>query len=316
MAERKKVLILFGKRTWDDDIPFKKKPQYKFCYECLFSMAEKEGLEIFRASYQWFDWNRGVFKNAWAFSNGEWKRVHDIIPDVIYDKTKHNASSQLAREKLAKMFEIFNDPDFTLLLSSKLYASLLFPEYMKKNALVRNKKDFSDVINNVKTSKIVLKPMNGSGGDGVKILDKKELDFEMVDYPAIAQEFIDSSQGIEGIVQGTHDLRVVVAQDEIVYAYTRTPKEGSLLANLAQGGSMKIVPLENLPESVVRIVSAIREKLAVFGNSVYTIDFMFDENQSPWVIELNTMPGMFFAPGQEEWMDKMYSKLVSIFKGI
>lgn len=315
-VEKKKILVLFGKANWKENVPFKKKPQYRFCYERLYSMAEKENIEIFRASYEWFDWDRKVFVNAWAFSGGEWRKVHDIVPDAIYDKTKHNTKAQLARERLAKIFKIFNDPAFTLLLSSKLDTSLLFPEYMKKSYSLNNEQDLFDILPEIKTKKIVLKPINGSGGDGVEIVDKNVASSIKLHFPALAQEFIDSSKGIPGLTDSTHDLRIVVVKEEVIYAYIRTPKRGSLLANLAQGGTMKIVPLEEIPQAVLGIVNGVKNKLADYGNSVYTIDLMFDENNKPWVIELNTMPGMYFAPGQEEWMDRMYSQLIEIFKAI
>lgn len=315
-VEKKKILVLFGKANWEENIPFKKKPQYRFCYERLYSMAEKENIEIFRASYGWFDWNKKVFSNAWAFYGGEWKKVHDIVPDAIYDKTKHNENAQLVREKLAKIFKIFNDPAFTLLLSSKLDTSLLFPEYMKKSYSLNKEQDLLDILPKIKTEKIVLKPINGSGGDGVEIIDKNIAGSVKLHFPALAQEFIDSSKGIAGLTDSIHDLRIVVVKEEIIYAYIRTPKKGSLLANLAQGGTMKIVTLEEIPQSVLEIVKDVKNKLANYGDSVYTIDLMFDENNKPWVIELNTMPGMYFAPGQEECMDRMYSRLIEIFKAI
>lgn len=316
MGSKKKVLVLFGKSSWGEDAPFQKKPQYRFCYEKLYSMAEAENLEIYRASYEWFDWDAGEFSNAWSFSKGEWTRVHGVIPDIIYDKTKHHASSQLAREKLSNRFKIFNDPDFTLLLSNKLYTSLLFPEFMKRNMLVRSKDDLAEVISKIETDKIVFKPASGSGGDGVVIMEKEDIYSSEIKYPIIAQEFIDSSNGIKGLTQETHDLRVVIVNEKVVYAYIRTPKKGSLLANLAQGGTMKIVPLEKIPSSVLDIIDIVKEKLRVFGDSIYTIDLMFDEKNVPWVIELNTMPGMYFAPGQEEWMERMYSQLITVFKKI
>ena len=41
---------------------------------------------------------------------------------------------------------------------------------------------------------------------------------------------------------------------------------------------------------------------------------MFDEKQFPWIVELNTMPGLYFSPDQTQWMKKIYLKLIKLFK--
>ena len=41
---------------------------------------------------------------------------------------------------------------------------------------------------------------------------------------------------------------------------------------------------------------------------------MFDGNGKPWVIELNSMPGLYFTPNEKPYMVKMYKKLLCVFK--
>ena len=41
---------------------------------------------------------------------------------------------------------------------------------------------------------------------------------------------------------------------------------------------------------------------------------MFDEKKQPWIVELNSMPGLFFTPEEKPYMLKMYSELLKVFK--
>ncbi|MFA6386836.1 MAG: hypothetical protein WCW04_03670, partial [Candidatus Paceibacterota bacterium] len=79
----KKVLILLGKNDWNVKEPFKDK-QYQDSYELFYSLCRENGIEMSRASYEWYDYEKNIFKNAWTFSEFDgWKKVHDIKPDLI-----------------------------------------------------------------------------------------------------------------------------------------------------------------------------------------------------------------------------------------
>jgi D-alanine-D-alanine ligase-like ATP-grasp enzyme len=113
-----------------------------------------------------------------------------------------------------------------------------------------------------------------------------------------------------------HDLRLVFVNDKLIYSYIREPKDGSYLANLAQGGKLIIVPKSKLPKALNPIVKYINETLSSFKNRIYAIDFMFDEKGKPWIVELNSMPGLFFTPEEKPYMMEMYKELLNLFKAI
>lgn len=311
----KKVLILFGKKKWErNNFEQEETQKYQHCYEYLYDLARKEGIEMYRASYEWYDYSDKIFKNAWTYEDGEWKRVHDIRPDLIYDKTKMTANSQYAKQKIIKDFPIINDPDFTFLVDNKLFTSMLIPEYSKKHYRIKNREHLGKIAEEIKGDRIVLKVENGSGGKGVQILKKDELGKAEVSVGMTAQEFIDSSKGAPGLVEGVHDLRLVFVDDKLMYAYFRVPAKGSLLANLSQGGSMITIDTKDVPENVKPIVEKVKEKFDSFYPKIYTIDLMFDEKNKPWIVELNSMPGLYFSPDQSKWMDKVYMEMISLFK--
>ena len=90
--------------------------------------------------------------------------------------------------------------------------------------------------------------------------------------------------------------------------------DGSFLANLSQGGKLIIVPVENLPKTLVPIVRVVDKTLDSFPERIFAVDFMFDEVGQPWIVELNSMPGLFFSPEEKPYMIEMYQELLRVFK--
>lgn len=317
----KKVLILFGKKRWDDKKPFVDK-KYMYSYEYFYDLSKESGVQFYRASYQWYDYEKKIFKYAWSYeeSGDGWKKVYDIKPDLIHDKTKSRPEVFYKNHLIAEDYPFFNNLEFTKIIDDKLNTSLLFPKWSKKNWLIEDQCDLAKKTKNIKTEKVVLKPLNLSGGEDVMIMSKEELlekknSIDFVNKRYVLQEFIDSSSGIEGVMKGVHDLRLVFVNDKLSYSYYRKPAEGKLLANIAQGGSMEIVPENKLLESTKEIIKEANEKFSGFRSKIYTIDLMFDENGRPWIVELNSMPGMYFAPGQEDTRKTFYGDLLDAIKG-
>jgi glutathione synthase/RimK-type ligase-like ATP-grasp enzyme len=312
----KKVLILFGKSNWQKSRPFNNK-DYQYSYEFFYSLCKKNEIQMYRASYKWYDDKKNIFKYAWIYQkeNAGWKRVKNIKPDLIYDKTKARLEIYCAKELLGKNYKFINDLEFTQLVDNKFLTSLLFEKWSKKSWLVKTKSELKIVLPKIKTSRVVLKPLMESGGKDVLILDKKSAIQKISDnHLWLAQEFVDSSQGVPGFSKGAHDLRLVFVNEKIIYAYIREPAKGKLLANLAQGGSLTIVPLNKIPKSVLPIIQQANQIFETFNPRIYSIDFMFDEKKKPWVVELNSMPGLYFTPTEKPYMVEMYKELLKVFK--
>lgn len=312
----KKVLILFGQSDWRKSRPFENK-DYQYSYEYFYNLCKKSGIQMYRASYQWYDYQKQLFKHAWIFEakGGRWKRVSNLKPDLIYDKTKARMEVYYKKELIGRHYPFINDLHFTQLIDDKFLTGLIFSPWSKKNYLVDTLADLQKFLPKIETSKFVLKPLTESGGKGIHILDKKDsLKKIIFDRRYIVQEFIDSSRGVPGVSQSMHDLRLVFVNDKLIYSYIREPQKGSYLANLAQGGSLKIVPEKHLPKSLAPVIKYANQIFASFAPRVYSIDFMFDKNKRPWVVELNSMPGLYFTPEEKPSMVKMYRELFKIFQ--
>ena len=51
-----------------------------------------------------------------------------------------------------------------------------------------------------------------------------------------------------------------------------------------------------------------------YGPRVYSADFAMDENNKPWLIELNSKPGMLFYDDAPHLRIKYYNKLYRTFE--
>lgn len=162
--------------------------------------------------------------------------------------------------KLTEFFEskgirVFNKSKFCLLGNDKLLAyefinnlDINYPRIYKdeKEVLEANKK-------------IIVKPKAGHGGEGIKILQDKVLDFEANVY----QEFIEDYVG---------DIRFYVINNEVINSVIRKPKEDSLVSNFTKGGNIEIYNIKNKDKE---ILNKILENIEIdYGG----IDFLLLKN--------------------------------------
>ncbi len=312
----KKVLILLGRNPWDKSAPFNN-DQIRLSYECLYRLCKENNIQLYRASYQWYSYKDRIFRQAWTFDDGknQWKRAYDIRPDLIYDKTKASTEAYYKKELIAKNYPFVNSLRFTRIMDDKLITSLIFRKWSKKSWIVNNQENLKKLLPRVKSQRFVIKPISESGGKDVQILDKKEALEKIIfgnDY--LIQEFIDSSSGVPGVSDNMHDLRLVFINDKLSYSYIREPEEGNYLANLSQGGSLSIVPKGKIPPSLTPIIRCANKVFETFNPRIFSIDFMFDENKRPWIVELNSMPGLYFTPQEKPYMLEMYKEIIAVFK--
>lgn len=123
--------------------------------------------------------------------------------------------------------------------------------------------------------KIVIKPIFGYGGEGVKSFEKEEYN-EAVDYldsllldgqrRAVVQRFLP-----EIYTEG--DKRVVVVDGDVIGAILRKPKTGDFRANIHSGGSAEdtIVTLRDL-----RIVETAKQYLPEISQGWWGLDIIGD----------------------------------------
>lgn len=261
-------------------------------YLRLLQLCQERGWQVFVLTRRTYE-REGIFNGVWYFNSGKfsrWKKPFKI--DLVYDRVAGMKFPPSPGE-----MTVVNRRDFKLLCYNKWLAYQKLGDLMAKTYWVGERKNLPGVLGQIKTAWVVLKPYNGMKGIGIFIGPKeKALTFEFTkkkiySQKYIAQEFVDTSAGIPGIVKGQHDLRVAVANGKAVWSHVRTPPAGSFKANVAQGGTIEELNCAKPPASIKKIVRQLAERFCQkYDNPIYSIDFGMGE-KGPLIFELNDQIG-------------------------
>jgi len=189
----KKIVVIYKGDDWGKEVPITSEPTRK-AFEDWHKRGLDLGVEFYRASIYWFDIKKGFLNKSWAFRSGSWIKVETSIkPDLIFDKTAGKSDYELfdLKKKILEKVKIFNDPMFGNFMDNKLSQIMLFSEFMPSTHLVNFESELSGVLKNIKSSKVVIKPIYGSGGFGIEILEKDKVKSVVTKgFPILVQEFI------------------------------------------------------------------------------------------------------------------------------
>lgn len=246
----------------------------------------------------------GKFSKHWELDDDDnFVEAGGISVDVIYDKGTFEDD---------RTVPVLNDTRLREICKDKFATYDLLSDFQPKTVLAGNREDMLKAVSSTRDVLVVVKPLAGVAGDNVHIVEPKEVkDLEIKKYPVLVQQFIDTSQGIPGLVAGIHDLRVVVQNGEIIDSYIRSPKPGSLRSNLHQGGNYIPLTLQQVPNQIVQMSSKIDSVFSKYPERCYGADFVLGSDNNWYLIELNSMPGMI-AESMSKQNAKYYnSKLAS-----
>ena len=168
----------------------------------------------------------------------------------------------------------------------KLYFEELPSEIKPKSLITRSKKEILDFFEANK-KKMVLKPLEGSGGRDVYLIDKNEKNLNQIieniinkGY-VIAQEFLPAAK---------EDVRVLLMNGHIMEKdgkygiIRRVSGEGEFRSNFSQGGSADKSPLT---DGIKKVVDVVAPKLIKDGLFFVGLDVVEDK-----LIEINVLsPG-------------------------
>lgn len=280
-------------------------------YLRLLELCKNEGWEVYVLTRKTYKGN-GDFDGAWLFNNGEFERIEKTIKiDLVFDWVG-NLLFPPGRPDLLK---VVNCREFKELTCDKWKTYKILKQYMPKTFWVGEIQNAKELLSEIKTDNIVLKPFDGLRGKGIYIGPKENLEGFIPEKPStkyILQEFIDTSNGIPGITPGKHDLRIVVVNGEVVWCHVRVPKEGTYLANAAQGGNLTEVDYKNVPSSAKKIVETISRKFyKKYDNPMFSLDFGIGLDGKPLIFEINDQIG--FPRWEMKNRDIFLKALVSNF---
>ncbi|EKD46698.1 MAG: putative ribosomal protein S6 modification protein [uncultured bacterium] len=316
----KNVVIMYAGDDWKKEIPISNEGT-RLAIQDWMIRAEKKKVNLYRASMKWYECKKNVFSKAWAFRDGAWKKIEsEISPDMIYDKvlSKYDYSMLDFKLKMAQKTLLFNSPLFRATFNNKLSQYVMFGEFMPFSQIADNKIDLERAIKESPSEKIVVKPLYGSGGFGIFIGEKEKALERDYNFPVLVQEFVVSEKGVPGFSTKDEiaDLRLVFQGGKLAYSLSRIAKEGSLFTNLHQGATGKMVPIEKIPNTLDHMVEIINKKISVFPNAQYSLDFIFDNEEKPYFIEMNTCPGIDLVTflGDEKTKQENFESIMNLLK--
>jgi len=295
-----KKIAVFFKLPGVLDYPLSQEDYFQ-CYLELTQAVRAVGADFFIVRGQETYLGSGKFAHSWCYQGRQIVESGEVTVDLVFDKGGFISDGYV---------KVFNGPFVNNVCTNKWLTYNLFKEFCPQTWLVQDKAGLS-VLKEVTTELAVVKPIDGEEGNGVFIDQKNALLKHDYSYPVLAQEFLDSSKGIPGVMTGLHDLRIAVIDGEIVYSYYRTPPQESYLANEAQGGSLKEVDLNKIPRSVVDIIQKVDQVMSVEKHRYYSVDFAMTD-AGPKIIELNSRLGSV-PEAQFPFFVSINRKLANVF---
>jgi glutathione synthase/RimK-type ligase-like ATP-grasp enzyme len=277
----KKVAVFF-KDPEPKGYPFDK-DEYWVAYQELDKEFHKLGARFYIVRSNDTYLGNGTFSKSWQFKDGDLVETGEITVDKIYDKGSFKTDGKISVLNNEIINRICND--------DKYETYKLFKKYCPETILVNNEEEFLKALFQIKGNKKVIKPIDGSCGKDVFIGDDEYLKNCQYKFPLLVQEFLDTSDGIPGIYQGIHDLRIIFINNEIGMCFFRTPPKGGLLANVSLGGSSIVVDHDCIPQSVLKIAKEVNQHLSQYGDRIFSVDFGFGKGK-PKIIELNSSVGL------------------------
>ncbi len=279
--------------------------------EDFYTYARKKGLVICRGFVADFKPKSNTFEKAIFFEKGKWIWKKNIKPNFIHDRSLYYLKEPdfSTKKIIEKRLPFFNKIKLSEIMTNKWSTYKNFKKFSPKLVIVKKEADFKK-IQTLSTKKIILKPVHGSGGMGIKIIAKNSA--TKMPFPFLAQELIETV-GYKNWVKGAHDLRVMVINETPFHSFFRIPPKGKLIANLSQGGKIKLVNPKELPESICAILRYASKKFVSFDKKMYAIDFIFDKNERPWIIELNSRPGIMLEKEELPVRVDYYNNLINFF---
>lgn len=211
-------------------------------------------IEVFDDSQHWFTF-------------GETRHTPLGTLDVILMRTdppvdkRYIHATYMLEQALHDGARVLNNPASLRNCNEKIFATR-FPEFCPAYSIGSDLEVLQRFLEQHR--KIVIKPLDGMGGNGVFCVEQGDVNFEVIweeltqkgTYPVMAQPYIPE------VTKG--DNRIVVLEGEpFEYAKMRIPKEGSIRANLAAGADFDFRPINEREREIAVAVGKVLVKKGI-----------------------------------------------------
>lgn len=296
MTSKGKRIGIFFNDPGFDDYPFSD-DQFRRAYHEFAQALEQRGAFVWIVRSQRTYASGNSFTRGWKFDGGTF--VEDRGPvevDVIFNK------GDLIADETANVVNRQELEDFC---TDKWKTYQAFPELFPRTLLAQNEAEFKEALKQF-SSMVTVKPVDGWRGIDVHIGSAETIAQKPMEFPCLVQDFIDTSGGIPDITTGLHDLRMIVVNGKMIYAYIRVPPPNSYISNYAQGGKWFEVPADKLPAGALEVFRTIDARMSGFPLRIYSVDVGLHKGTEWKIFELNSKPAVDpreSSPGAGPFMD-------------
>ena len=282
-TDGKSNLVVLFKEGKLMSYPFSSK-DYLESYRDFFKVAEKRfAIFIIRGMSKYR--GDGVFTGGFRWNGSNFVRHHGrIAARVVYNKGRLVADG-------GAHWAIINVSELHRISRYKDLTHKIFPKLMKRGYRIYSRPQFLRALKKIQSQKAVFKPVDGFAGQGIIIKEKDKLMTSLRRFNGLLEEFIDTSQGVPGLTPSYHDVRMTIMDGKLVQCYIRVPRHGSLLANVARGGSLHEFSPRSLPRTARHIANLVDKRFKKYGHRVYSVDVGY-EGSKPFLFEINDQPGV------------------------
>ncbi len=253
---------------------------YWQAYQDLLLALKSHGVDAYFVSDNNSYRGYGLFETAYTIEHKtaleQLSAVHNVQVDLVFDRGGF-VGRDVVTINPARLLKTGNN---------KIEMYRHFGALQPQSAVCATQNEVLRAFERIKGEKIVVKEPEGQGGKEVYIGDKQEVLRQLPDaMPVLVQEFMDTSAGIPGFVDGVHDVRLSVCGGKIVGYYVRSAKVGSYHSNVSRGGKMVFYEPSHVPRKLRRMVRKVDAHFRGMPR-YYAIDFM--NTPKGWkLLELN-----------------------------
>ena len=168
-------------------------------------------------------------------------------------------------DTIKKKVRIINDPTSIRNISEKMYSSK-YQKFMPKTIFTQDMTEIKKFFN--QNEKVILKPINGYGGNDIHLLNK--FDSKFIKRFIKKHDHIICQKYLPKISVG--DKRVFLINSKVVGAISRIPKRGSFLSNMSKGAKPTKTKLSKTENKISKIVAQNLKKENIFFAGIDFID--------------------------------------------
>lgn len=282
-SARRRIGVFFDAPGYHD-YPFNH-DDYVQAYHEVAKGVEDRGARfcIVRGIGTFLDGNR--FKGYWEFDGTTFaRREEEVELDLIYDKGYFVGDAKT---------KLLNDAEMNRICVDKRATIAMFPDLSPKTAEAKDRVALEKILSDWPSPMAVAKPVDGAEAKGVVIGSPAEVLAADHEFPVIVQQYVDTSNGIPGIIDGVGDLRTILVDGQVALTYARSAKPGTLISNVSKGGKEIEVLPEARPKEAMDIAFAVDKAFEPLSkHRVFCVDCARDADGTWYIIELNSKPGL------------------------